>query len=426
MPTTPYMSLLLPTVSSTLGPEWASELNNALGYVDAHNHSSGQGIQIPTAGLNINADLPFNGFNAFGLRSSRFADQPSALALAADLSCLYSSGGNLYWNSGSGVAVQITAGGALNAASIGAIGGDYATSGASEFYTSASKLFSFTSAANTYANLATGKVTVYEPTLGVTKGVTLQSPAALASAYALTLPAALPGATSLVTMDAAGILATTTSPTLSALTLTGNLALTAAAIQSIVKTAGTLRIGTGDNNDVVLYRNGVDAFVATATTLDAKGRKLAAVGPPTVGTDAATKDYVDSGQGATTFTGKPIAPATVAGDGATTLTTKGYVDAGSFYPAALRTVAVANAGGGGSGFGAGSFGFTSSTRTGTGAYQLTPSVALTGTGVPIATPQQANTIVWALMSGGTVLVRVTNLSGVATDGAFYLALLQGS
>lgn len=118
MPSTaisPNMTLTLPVVGVELGPAWATDLFNALYTgVDAHDHSSGKGVQVPTAGLNINADLAFGSFNLTALRSARFTSQLSPLALGTDLGCLYDVAGDAYWNDGSGNQVRLTKSGALN------------------------------------------------------------------------------------------------------------------------------------------------------------------------------------------------------------------------------------------------------------------------------------------------------------------------
>lgn len=206
MPTTPNMSLLLPIVSSTIGPLWASELNLAFYGVDAHNHTPGLGVPVPSDGIAINGDLPFNSYNATTLRSTRYDDNVSPLALPSDLTCIYVSGGNLYYNNELGQQVQITAGAALNATSIGGIGGDYATSTASVFYTSATSTFTFWQDANTPALLDVGPITIRPPTISPF-GITLQASNSLAADYTITLPLAAPASTKFVTMDSSGNLA---------------------------------------------------------------------------------------------------------------------------------------------------------------------------------------------------------------------------
>lgn len=207
MSNTPYMNLNLPVPTQTVGPAWATELNQTLTQVDSHNHTSGQGTQIPTAGLNINADLPINGYNLNSLRSLRLAVQSATLTLPADVSSLYVVGGNLYYNNSIGQAIQITAGAALNATSIGGIGGDYATSTASEFYTSAKQTFTFTQSTNVAANIDVGSV-IIRPNTTSANGVTVSAPTGLAASYGLTLPTALPVSTKIATVDNTGQIAT--------------------------------------------------------------------------------------------------------------------------------------------------------------------------------------------------------------------------
>jgi hypothetical protein len=205
MANTPYMSLALPTVSQTLGPAWASQLVAALGLIDSHTHVSGQGQQVPSAGLNINADLSFGSFNATQLRTARFSDQVGTLGSAGDARCIYSSGGNLWWNSGAGTPVQLTSGGAL-AGTPGSISG--LTSPAAVTYFSGTGTFAFTSASNVAATLDGGPVVIRQTTASAF-GITLQSPPSLAAAYTATLWPALPAGQRIVTLDSTGALAAT-------------------------------------------------------------------------------------------------------------------------------------------------------------------------------------------------------------------------
>jgi hypothetical protein len=111
---TTYLNLELPTVSVTLGPTWASEVNTAFETIDDHDHTSGKGRQIPTAGININANLSFNSlYKATSLMSAQFTSQSSALSGASEANSTYSLNGDLYFVNGSGVGVQVTDGGAL-------------------------------------------------------------------------------------------------------------------------------------------------------------------------------------------------------------------------------------------------------------------------------------------------------------------------
>jgi hypothetical protein len=206
MSITPNMGMLLPTVSLTPGPLYADENNQAFAVIDAHNHTPGNGSPIPSNGISINQDLAFNNFNATLLRSTRFTDQVSPLALITDVGCLYIAGGNLYYNNQIGQQVQITAGAALNATSIGGIGGDYVTSTASVFYTSAVSTFYFWQAANTPAFLDIGPITIRNDTLN-SFGISIAPPLTLSANMSLTLFGSLPASTKILTVDNVGQIA---------------------------------------------------------------------------------------------------------------------------------------------------------------------------------------------------------------------------
>lgn len=108
-----FLNLDLPTPSVTLGPEWASEINTAFEVIDEHDHSSGKGKQVPTSGLNINADLDFQTFRATSLGSTKFENLSATLTGAPYAGSVYVASGDLYYTNTSGIAVQITAGGSL-------------------------------------------------------------------------------------------------------------------------------------------------------------------------------------------------------------------------------------------------------------------------------------------------------------------------
>jgi len=206
MAITPNMGMLLPIVSTTVGPLYAFENNQAFSVIDSHNHAPGNGAPIPTSALSIDADLPINSFNVTLIRSSRYTSNVSPLSLPSDIRSVYVVGGDLYYNNGIGQQIQITAGAALNATTVGGIGGDYATSSASVFYTSFSSTFTFWSASNTPAIIDVGPVTIREVAVSPF-GITLNSPSALSADYSLTLPNALPASTKIMTLDNVGNIA---------------------------------------------------------------------------------------------------------------------------------------------------------------------------------------------------------------------------
>ena len=161
---TPLMNLDLPVVGvgGTAGPDWADKLNTALEVVDEHDHSSGKGTPVKTAGLSIDANLTFGGYSATTLRSTRFSSQASVFASSADNNSVYVKSGELYFKDNTGNNVQLTSGGAINISSIGAITGDYSTSSADLNYSDSTKTFLFLQSAGVTANVAHGPLLIYK------------------------------------------------------------------------------------------------------------------------------------------------------------------------------------------------------------------------------------------------------------------------
>lgn len=195
---TPNMNLTVPTATIEIGPAFAVEINGDLSILDSHNHTVGNGVQIPSAGLNINADLSFNSANAISLRSTRFVAQSSPLSLGSDIGAVYVSGVDLYYNDINGNQIRITQSGGISG-SPGSISG--LASPASASYNSGTGTFIWQSAALTAANMDFGSAVLRNGTAS-SFGLTL-SPPSLASNYTITLPA-LPGASSFMQIDASG------------------------------------------------------------------------------------------------------------------------------------------------------------------------------------------------------------------------------
>jgi len=213
MAPTANMNLVLP-IDHGSDDTWDTLLDACFGLIDAHDHSNGKGVRVPVAGLDINADLSFASGGLYAAATDVLAIdfQP---ALPADVSSyagalfVSSVDNNLYYRTTSGTNVKIIDGVSLNVAGFaGGIGGDYTAVGA---------LLSFDDATDSYwlqqqgsprpwARIRVGDVDIYETAASITNRVRLQSPAALAASYALTLFSALPGSTVAVQLSAAGVL----------------------------------------------------------------------------------------------------------------------------------------------------------------------------------------------------------------------------
>jgi hypothetical protein len=116
--TTSNMGLVLPTPGERLGPTWASDLNAAFTSIDAHDHSSGKGVQINNAGITVNANFDFQksgtDYPAINMTYSSFIKQTSYPTVNNSVFS-YGSGttGDLWFKNNNGTNVQITSGTAL-------------------------------------------------------------------------------------------------------------------------------------------------------------------------------------------------------------------------------------------------------------------------------------------------------------------------
>lgn len=200
---TPNMSLTLPSVGTEPGPAYATDINSSLSTVDQHDHTSGNGVPVPSAGLNINTDLPFGNNNLTLVRSVRLNPQGSPLSLGTDLGCLYESGVDLYYNDGNGNQIRITASGSV-AGATGSITG--LTSPASASYSAGSQTFTWQSNSNVAANMDFRSAILRNNSVS-SNGITLAAPSSLPGNYSLTLPSALPGAQSFMSLDSSGNIA---------------------------------------------------------------------------------------------------------------------------------------------------------------------------------------------------------------------------
>lgn len=239
------MNLTYPTVGASSGT-WGTMLNTAIAVLEEHDHTSGNGVQVPTAGINIDANLSFGGFAATSLTYTAFGGVTTTSA--ANASVFRNSANNeLTWKTTGGVAVQITNGTGLNTSLLGGITGDYTTTSADVEYVDAEKAYEFKQAEGPdfWAKLKTGDILLHETASGITTRVTLKSPGTLASNYDWIFPTGLPGSTSLLTLSSAGqVAATLTPPTVTALTATGAISgATISGTTSVTTAEGDVRHG---------------------------------------------------------------------------------------------------------------------------------------------------------------------------------------
>jgi hypothetical protein len=182
MPTTPNMNLTLPIVSQTTGPTWANQINADLSVIDSHNHTPGAGAQIPSAALNINADVGFGTHSAVGLTSTQYVNQ-----LAPTAGCsVYALNGDLYYNDSSATPIQITSAGSV----VGPPGQwTNLTPPAVAGYNVGTGTFYFQTNAFTFGTLQSSALTL-QSTVSLQPVVVTVSPST--AAYTLTLPTVAP------------------------------------------------------------------------------------------------------------------------------------------------------------------------------------------------------------------------------------------
>lgn len=175
------LGITLPTVGTTIGPDYATEINAAIqALIDRLE------TKVTEAGILIGGTLDMNS-NAIDEVTSLQVDNLGApLSGAPNARRLHMSGGEWYMTDNAGNAVQITSGGSLNAASIGGIGGDYGGSDpALVSYVDATGLYLFTTDPGVEARIQTRGI-IFERSGGGTAEI--QGPASGTLSPIISLP----------------------------------------------------------------------------------------------------------------------------------------------------------------------------------------------------------------------------------------------
>lgn len=320
MPTTTHMGLVLPTEDSS-DDVWDSLLNTALEEVDAHDHSTGKGVTVKTAGISINADLPFGGFAATALKAMALS-AVAEVSVAGYACALFrnTDDDELYWRTAGGVNVQITAGSSLNASLLGGFTGDYGAGDEEAEFSSGTGIYDFRVADTERALIDCADIRLFEKTAGVTNAVKLKSPAALAASYTMTMPTAVPGANdSLLLMATSGALSHTRTPTVTSIATTGtatvggNLVLSGTQEKTdsyAIQDGDTLVVVDGSSKTVTLPASPATGRVlfikndnsGTGLTVDRNGNTIedSAAGNPVIPADEG-RTYIYSGTTWRTF-----------------------------------------------------------------------------------------------------------------------------
>ncbi len=235
----PNMFLPIPAVGTEQGPNYAFDINACMTLIDQHDHSPGKGVQVTTAGLNINADLDFHDHNAINLNNAVFISQanPSTGPYTPVQSLFVAPGtadplfNDLWYVDNNGTPIQLTQSGTIFPGVATVLGIHYPTA-------AAVNAFQFTNqpagSDTTTADLYSGPITLslHNASTTTTHMMTLSPPSGIASAYTLHLPndpSLLPGASTasfFVTLKKDTTQIEGTVPTLNGITgdTTGNIA----------------------------------------------------------------------------------------------------------------------------------------------------------------------------------------------------------
>lgn len=381
---TTNMNLELPEVGTTPVAEAASQLVTALESIDTHNHSSGSGVQITPAGMNINDSVDFNNNAITDVASVTLYDNVSAPAGGgSNRNKVSAANGELYFTDGSGVPIQITSGGGLDITVSGGWTGDYSSSAAEAKYTAVSTTFKLLQDGinNQAGILDIGDIKLRTTTAGVSSYITLKSPT-LGGSYTITFPTAAPASTSVVTMNSAGTLANTRALSIDSVTTTG---------------AGVIGATLGVSGATTLSSTlGVTDAATLSSTLGVTG---AATLSSTLGVTGATTLSSTLG-----VTGTTTLSSTLGVTGATTLSsTLAVTGAATLYSSLDVTGATA----------------LSSTLGVTGATTLSSTLGVTGTSTLGRVAAQETAVSTLSASGATVLstlsATTTVVSGTITS-----------
>lgn len=207
------MNLPIPVVGVAPGPEYATNVNNALTLVDQHDHSPGYGVPITPAGMDINVALNFSLNGAQNVAYVNLTPQITPPSVGS----IYESGVDLYYIDGLGNEIQITANGAV-AGTPGSIANLVAPASAS--YVAGSSSFVWQSDTNIAADMDFGAAIMRNLSPNSTFALTLQPPT-LSNNYSITLPT-LPLASKIMTIGATGIISAVTDVDNSTIQISSN------------------------------------------------------------------------------------------------------------------------------------------------------------------------------------------------------------
>lgn len=251
------LGLTLPTPSVDTEAVAASKLNTALSAIIARLES-----KVAATDLDIASDVSFKSGAVYSgakdLQRAAFQSQTGALTTVSNPNTVYVLNGDLHYIDQAGNLVQITASGAVNVSTTGGVtGAGYGTGGVEVNWDSVNTRYRMRSGAgvDSFADVQCADLILNDAS---GNNIRFQAPA-VASDYTATLPTGLPGSTSLLQWTSAGLMSSTTAPTLTGLTVNGaatvNGAIAANGAVTLSSNSSVTVSGTGQYKRPARYRN---------------------------------------------------------------------------------------------------------------------------------------------------------------------------
>lgn len=245
------LGLTLPTPSVDTEAVAASKLNTALSAIIARLES-----KVAATDLDIASDVSFKSGAVYSgardLQRAAFQSQTGALTAVSNPNTVYVLNGDLHYIDQAGNLVQITASGAVNVSTTGGVtGAGYGTGGVEVNWDSVNTRYRMRSGAgvDSFADVQCADLILNDAS---GNNIRFQAPA-IGSDYTATLPTGLPGSTSLLQWTSAGLMSSTTAPTLTGLTVNGAATVTGTVTTgtlnpiSLVTTGGGIQAVSGQN-----------------------------------------------------------------------------------------------------------------------------------------------------------------------------------
>ena len=191
------MNLIIPVPTQTLGPLYAEQIAACFNRIDSHNHTFGDGSQIPLSALNVAQALPMNNYP---ITSASYVSLAEQIAGPSQSGSLYMQGGELYFRNGTSTFdIKITNGAVVNVPGTAGFAGLLPPASA----TYAGSDFIFQSGTNIAGNLDAASIKIRN-TNPSSNAITINAPNPLPANYSLTLPSSGPSVTSILEFDSSG------------------------------------------------------------------------------------------------------------------------------------------------------------------------------------------------------------------------------